>query len=88
MYLECEFFTTSLLALAYFTHKVILPLLKCVKVRGQTDFLTIFPKLYTKLCGSDMNTLNEHSVIQKHLQIKEPDDELGKERSKGKLLKV
>ena len=35
-----------------------------------------------------MNTLNEHSVIHKHLQIKEPDDELGKERSKGKLLKV
>lgn len=35
-----------------------------------------------------MNTLNEYSVAYKHLQIKEPEKESGKETITGKLLKV
>ena len=78
-YLECEFFITELHTLAYFTHKVTLPLLNCVEVCDQLDLLTIFPKLYSDLCNGDMNTLDKYSVVYKHLQINEPDNELGKE---------
>ena len=63
MYLECEFFITELHALAYFMHKVTLPLLNCVEVCEQTDLLTVFPKLNTDLCAADLNTLNEFSVV-------------------------
>ena len=37
MYLQCEFFLTELHALAYFTHKVTLPLLNCVEVCDQNE---------------------------------------------------
>ena len=73
MYLECEFFITELHALAYFTHKVTLPLLNCIEVCGQTDLLTIFLKLYTDLRAALTNTLKDFSVVQKHLLIKKPD---------------
>ena len=43
------------------------------------QLLSIFPKLYTDLTLSNIDTLNEYSVIYKHLQINEPDSELGKE---------
>ena len=63
MYFKCEFFITELHALAYFMHKVTLPLLNCVEVYEQTDLLAIFPKSNTDLCAADMNTLNEFNVV-------------------------
>ena len=47
----------------YISHKVTLPSLNCVQVCEQTDFLTIFPKLYTDLCAAAVNTLKELSVV-------------------------
>ena len=61
IYLECEFLITELLA--YFMHKVTLPLLNCVEVCEQTQLLTIFPELNTDLCTVNMNTLNDCIVI-------------------------
>lgn len=76
MYIQCEFFITELHALAYFTHKVTLPLLNCVEVCDQEQLLIILPKLYDDLTKSNMDTLKEYIVIYKHLQIKEPDSDL------------
>ena len=55
MYVQCEFFITELHVLAYFTHKVTLPLLHCVEVCDQLQLLSIFPKLYTDLTLSNMD---------------------------------
>ena len=79
MYIECEFFISELQALAYFTHKVTLPLLNCVEVCDQLSLLTILPQLYNDLCVYNMNTLDKYSVVYKHLEIKEPDNDLVKE---------
>ena len=46
MFLDLDFFITELTALAYFTHRVSLPLLNFVEVNFQDKLLEIFPKLF------------------------------------------
>ena len=75
LYLECEFFFTELTVLAYFTHKVSLPLLNCVEVCGQEELLDILPRLYQDLSAGSMNTLEKYMVIYKHVPVK-PESEL------------
>ena len=48
MFLYCEFFITELFALAYFTHKVSLPLL---------NFVEICPQLYVSLIDGKMDNI-------------------------------
>ena len=79
MYSECEFFITELQALAYFTHKVTLPLLNCVEVCDQSKLLQILPKLYYDLKELRTDTLEEFIVVYKHVPVEEPVIELGKE---------
>ena len=69
LYLECEFFLTELSVLAYFTHKVSLPLLNCVEVCGQEELLTILPQLYLDLSEGNMNTLDKYTVTYKHVPV-------------------
>ena len=42
LYLESEVFLTVLKVLAYFTHKVTLPLLNCIAIGNQNDLVQIF----------------------------------------------
>ena len=79
LYMECGFFFTELEALSYFTHKVTLPLLNCVKTSSQKDLLQILPALYCDLADGKMHTLDKHCVSYKHLPVAEPDSKLVKE---------
>jgi len=76
MYLQCEFFLTELHALAYFTHKVTLPLLNCVEISDQNELLKVFPKLYEGLNAKKLDTLQHFLVSYKHLVIEEPTNTL------------
>ena len=69
LYLECEFFRTELIVLAYFTHKVSLPLLNCVELCGQEELLKILPQLYSDLVAGNMDTLSEYIVTYKHVPV-------------------
>ena len=60
LYLESEI---ELKVLAYFTHKVTLPLLNCIAIGNQNELLEIFPKLWRDLKFGDMDTLTEYLVI-------------------------
>ena len=66
-YLECEFFLTELIVLAYFTHNVSLPLLKCVS--NQKELLEILPQLYSNLSLGKMDTLKDYIVTYKHVPV-------------------
>ena len=57
LFLDSEFFLTELSVLAYFTHKVSLPLLHSVQV-STLELLKILPQLYTDLKAGKMDTLN------------------------------
>ena len=69
LYMECEFFFTELEALSYFTDKVTLPLLNCVKTSSHKK--TYFR--YFQHC-----ILDKYCVSYKHLPVAEPDSELVK----------
>ena len=79
MNVECDFFLTELHALAYFTHKVTLPLLNCVEISDQSQLLHIFPKLYEDLPNGKMGTLMDFLVSYKHSPIDEPENEIVQE---------
>ena len=70
LYLECEFFLTELSVLAYFTHKVSLPLLNCVEVCEQEELLKILPQLYQDLSVGNMDTLDQYLVKYKHVPVR------------------
>ena len=79
LYVEHEFFLTELHALAYFTHRVILPLFNCVEISGQSQLFHIFPKLYKDLSNGKMDTLKDFLVSYKHLPADEPESEIVQE---------
>ena len=76
---DSEFLSTELLCLAYFTHKISLPLLYAVEVCNQDELCTIFPQLYSDLQSGSMETLCTYIVKYKHMPIPEPSSELEKE---------
>ena len=76
---DSEFLSTELLCLAYFTHKISLPLLYAVEVYNQDELCTIFPQLYSDLQSGSMETLCTYIVKYKHMPIPEPSSELEKE---------
>ena len=60
MFLDSEFFITELSLLAFFTHKVSLPLLNFVEISSQEELLRVFPKLYEDLQKGKMDTLEQY----------------------------
>ena len=66
IYLECEFFSTALAVLSYFSYKVSLPLLNCVEQSSQTDLCKILPKLHTDLLSGNTDTLSSFVVKRTH----------------------
>jgi hypothetical protein len=72
MYLETEVFYTELKALAYFTHKITLPLVNCVASGCQDDLLQIFPTLWKDLKNGQDSTLKKWEVIYKHVPVASP----------------
>ena len=72
LYLESEIFLTELKVLAYFTHKVTLPLLNCIAISDQNDLVEIFPKLWRDLKSGNMDTLTNYLVIYKHVPVEKP----------------
>ena len=79
LYVNCEFFLTELHVLAYFTHKVTLPLLNGVEISDQSQLFHIFPKLCENLSNGKMDTLKDFLVSYKHLPIDEPESEIVQE---------
>ena len=77
--LDSELLSMELSCLAYFTHKISLPLLYAVEVCNQDELCTIFPLLYNDLMKGSMETLSDYIVLYKHLNIQEPSTELEKE---------
>ena len=66
-------------ALAYFTHKVTFPFFHCVEKVDQAQLLQILPCLCKDLCSCNMDKSKNYLVLQKHLNIQEPDTDLEKE---------
>ena len=58
--------------LAYFTHKVTLPLLNCIAIGNQNDLLEIFPKLWSDVKSGNVDTITEYLVIYKHVSVQKP----------------
>ena len=79
LYVKCDFFLTELHLLAYFTHRVTLPLCNCVEISDQSQLLHIFPKLYEDLPNGKMDTLQDFLVSYKQLPIDEPESEIVQE---------
>ena len=75
MFLDLDFFITELTALAYFTHRVSLPLLNFVEVNFQDKLLEIFPKLFQGLKNGKMDTLFDYLLVYKHVSIEPPTSE-------------
>lgn len=78
IYIECEFFSTSLAVLSFFSYKVSFPLLYCVEVCTQSDLCKIFPKLYQDLLDGRTDTLSEFVMPRHQYQVKELSSELEK----------
>ena len=76
--LDSEFFLSELNVLAYFTHKVTLPLLNAVEVSTQQDLCNIFPQLYKDLSEGSMNTLDNFSVQYRHVTVITPSSDMEK----------
>ena len=70
IFLDCEFFSTSLSVLSYFQHHVSLPLLNCVEKSLQSQLLTTFPQLYEDLKSGKIDTLKDFIVRRRHFEVK------------------
>ena len=75
MFLDSEFFITELSLLAFFTHKVSLPLLNFVEISSQEELLRVFPKLYEDLQKGKMDTLEQYLVKYCHIVVSPPTNE-------------
>ena len=75
MFLDSEFFITELSVLAFFTHKVSLPLLNFVEISSQEELLRVFPKLYEDLQKGKMDTLEQYLVTYCHIVVSPPTNE-------------
>ena len=75
MFLDSEFFITELSLLAFFTHKVSLPLLNFVEISSQEELLRVFPKLYDDLQKGKMDTLEQYLVKYRHIVVSPPTNE-------------
>ena len=75
MFLDSEFFITELSVLAFFTHKVSLPLLNFVEISSQEELLRVFPKLYEDLQKGKMDTLEQYLVKYCHIVVSPPTNE-------------
>ena len=69
MFLDSENFITKLSVLAFFTHKVSLPLLNFVEISSQEELPRLFPKLYGDLQKGKMDTLEQYLVKYCHIVI-------------------
>ena len=78
IYIECEFFSTALAVLSYFSYKVSLPLLNCIENSSQSDLCTIFPKLHEDLLAGNTNTLSDFVVKRSQYQVSELSSNLEK----------
>ena len=79
LYMGCELFLTELKLLAYFTHKVTLPLLNCVEKSNQNVLLVLLPKLFEDLKKGCTDTLKDFIVQYRHVPVKSIDNELENE---------
>ena len=75
MFLDSEFFITELSLLAFFTHKVSLPMLNFVEISSQEELLRVFPKLYEDLQKGKMDTLEQYLVKYRHIVVSPPTNE-------------
>ena len=66
LFLDNELLSTELLCLAYFTHRVSLPLLYAVEVCNQDELCYIFPRLYNYLINGSMDSLSTYIVKYSH----------------------
>ena len=66
IYIDCEFFSTSLAVLSFFSYKVSFPLLYFVEFSSQSDLCKIFPKLYQDLLDGRADTLSEFVIPRHH----------------------
>ena len=75
MFLDSENFITKLSVLAFFTHKVSLPLLNFVEISSQEELPRLFPKLYGDLQKGKMDTLKQYLVKYCHMVVSPPTNE-------------
>ena len=75
MFLDSENFITKLSVLAFFTHKVSLPLLNFVEISSQEELPRLFPKLYGDLQRGKMDTLEQYLVKYCHVVVSPPTNE-------------
>ena len=75
MFLDSEFFITELSLLAFFMHKVSLPLLNFVEKSSQEELLRVFPKLYEDLQKGKIDTLEQYLVKYSHIVVSPPTNE-------------
>ena len=78
IFIECEFFSTALAVLSYFSYNVSFPLLYCVEISTQSELCAVLPKLYEDLLVGDTDTLSRYVVQRHQYQVKELNSELEK----------
>ena len=80
--MDSEFFYSELKVLAYFNHKVCLPLLNAVSQVDQVNLLNLYPKLHEDLMACKVDTLKEYEVIYHKLPVSSDLNSLEKEMVK------
>ena len=76
LFLDNELLTSELSCIAYFTHKISLPLLYAVEVCNQDELCSIFLRLYNDLLNGSLESLTDYSVVYKHVPVAKPVSEL------------
>ena len=69
LYLESEYVTAALKAVANFTYTVTMPYLNCVERSDQNDLVKIQKKLYEDLKIGKMDTLKDFHVPWTHIDM-------------------
>ena len=80
LYLENDYILAALKALSYFTYKVTMPYLNCVKKCDENDLTDILPRLYRDLANGSLEALEDYKVEWTHVQADKhsPSSELDK----------
>ena len=76
MFINCEFFSTSLAVLSYFSYHVSFPLLYCVEISSQHDLCQILPQLHIALLAGKTDTLAAFTIPRHQYCVKPLTSEL------------
>ena len=78
IFLDCEFFSSALSVLSYFSYHVSLPLLNCVEKSSQSELCNILPQLYEDLKAGRISTLADFVVKRRHFEVQDLTSEVEK----------